>query len=139
MTLDLDGNATAGDERYLHLERFMHAEIYRMRPDVHAIVHSHTVHRALRCRSRRQVAAHLPNGRYAWTRCADLRDQRCAGPATDMLVRDARLARALVNSLARASVVLMRGHGITVVGSSLRETVFRAVYADLNAQLQADD
>ena len=30
----------------------------------------------------------------------------------------------------------MRGHGATVVGSSLEQAVYRAIYAEVNARLQ---
>ena len=32
----------------------------------------------------------------------------------------------------------MRGHGSTVIGSSLRQAVYRAVYAELNARYQCE-
>src|SRR5262249_26493463 len=38
---DLDGNAIDGRGRALYAERFIHAEIYRARPDVKAVVHNH--------------------------------------------------------------------------------------------------
>ena len=53
-------------------------------------------------------------------------------------MRDDALGRALARSLAGGPAVLMRGHGITVVGASLREAVFRAVYAEFNARIEAD-
>jgi HCOMODA/2-hydroxy-3-carboxy-muconic semialdehyde decarboxylase len=59
------------------------------------------------------------------------------GRATDMLVRDGALGRALAQALGAAPVALMRGHGNVVVGASLPEVVFRAVYTEVNARLQA--
>jgi len=63
----------------------------------------------------------------------DIRDT--AGD-TDMLIRDARLGAALAATLGSSSTVLMRGHGSTVVGESLEQVVYRAVYAEVNARLQ---
>jgi len=54
----------------------------------------------------------------------------------DLLVRDRRLGRELAASLGPCPCVLMRGHGMTVVGESLPEAVFRAVYTEMNAKLQ---
>jgi HCOMODA/2-hydroxy-3-carboxy-muconic semialdehyde decarboxylase len=62
--------------------------------------------------------------------------REAAGDASDMLVRDSRLGAELARSLGTHSVVLMRGHGSTVVGRTLREAVFTAVYAEMNARLQ---
>jgi HCOMODA/2-hydroxy-3-carboxy-muconic semialdehyde decarboxylase len=59
------------------------------------------------------------------------------GDGTDMLIRDAELGRALAAGLGSGNVILMRGHGATVVGASLRQAVIHAVYTELNARLQA--
>jgi ribulose-5-phosphate 4-epimerase/fuculose-1-phosphate aldolase len=61
-----------------------------------------------------------------------------AGSGSDLLIRDARLGAALAQSLGQGAAVLMRGHGSTVVGSSLHQAVFRAVYTELGARLQAE-
>jgi HCOMODA/2-hydroxy-3-carboxy-muconic semialdehyde decarboxylase len=61
---------------------------------------------------------------------------REAGGMTDMLVRTASLGKALAASLGDKYIVLMRGHGATMVGESIPEAVFRAVYAMENATIQ---
>ena len=61
---------------------------------------------------------------------------REAGGMTDMLIRTAPLGKALADSLGDKNVVLMRGHGATMVGVSIPEAVFRAVYATENASIQ---
>ena len=55
---------------------------------------------------------------------------------TDLLIRDQSLGRALASSLGDATTVLMRGHGSTVVGATVEQAVYRAVYAEMNARLQ---
>jgi HCOMODA/2-hydroxy-3-carboxy-muconic semialdehyde decarboxylase len=54
----------------------------------------------------------------------------------DLLIRDRPLGDALARSLGRCSCVLMRGHGMTVVGDGIPEAVFRAIYTEMNAKLQ---
>lgn len=54
-----------------------------------------------------------------------------------MLIRNRDLGRALAQSLGSSACVLMRGHGSTVVGNSVEQAVFRAIYAETNAKLQA--
>ncbi len=66
----------------------------------------------------------------------EIRD--AGGPATDMLIRSRELGAALARSLGSAPVALMRGHGDVVVGRSVREVVFRAIYTEVNARLQAE-
>jgi ribulose-5-phosphate 4-epimerase/fuculose-1-phosphate aldolase len=56
---------------------------------------------------------------------------------TDMLIRNNEMGKALAESLGSCSCVLMRGHGSTVVGTSIEQVVYRAIYAEVNAKLQA--
>ena len=61
-----------------------------------------------------------------------------AGPASDLLIRTQELGAALADTLGAGPVVLMRGHGSTVVGTDVRQAVFRAVYTEVNAKLQSE-
>jgi HCOMODA/2-hydroxy-3-carboxy-muconic semialdehyde decarboxylase len=53
-------------------------------------------------------------------------------------VRTPALGAALAGTLGAAPVALMRGHGDVVVGRSIREAVFRAVYTEVNARLAGE-
>jgi HCOMODA/2-hydroxy-3-carboxy-muconic semialdehyde decarboxylase len=66
----------------------------------------------------------------------EIRDS--AGDGSNLLVSTPELGRALAQSIGARSVVLMRGHGSTVVGRNLREAVFRAIYTEINARLQRE-
>jgi hypothetical protein len=66
----------------------------------------------------------------------EIRD--CGGAKTDMLIRTRELGAALARSVGPASFALMRGHGSVAVGSSVKQVVYRAIYAEVNARLQAD-
>jgi ribulose-5-phosphate 4-epimerase/fuculose-1-phosphate aldolase len=138
VVVDLDGVAR-GDDRPLFLERFIHAELYRARPDLGAIVHSHSpsvipfgVVANVPLRPIYHMSAFLHDGVPLF----EIRDT--AGEQSDMLIRDATLGKALATALGEAKAVLMRGHGSTVVGSTLRLAVFRAIYLEINARLQAN-
>ena len=132
-----DGTPLGAGDRRVYLERFIHGAIYRARPDVMAVVHSHspsvvpfTVSRRAQLRPVCHMSAFLGAGAPLF----EIRDT--AGDASDLLVRDDRLGTALATTLGRASFVLMRGHGSTVVAPSLKLVVYRAVYAEVNAKLQ---
>jgi ribulose-5-phosphate 4-epimerase/fuculose-1-phosphate aldolase len=136
---DLDGTALNGDTRRVYLERFIHGEIYRVRPDVMSIVHSHSpsvvpfsIVKSVRFRPACHMCGFLGHGAGIF----EIRD--AGGPATDLLIRDRHLGNALAESLGSANAVLMRGHGSTVVGPSLKQAVYRAVYTEVNAKLVAD-
>jgi HCOMODA/2-hydroxy-3-carboxy-muconic semialdehyde decarboxylase len=136
MEFDLDGNAIDARSRQLFLERFIHGEIYKARPDVMAVVHTHSP--GVIPFSVSQVmlqpmfhnAAFLGAGAPVW-------DIRKEFGETDMLVRDPARGKSLAQMLGDKSVVLMRGHGDVTVGPSAKVAVFRAYYTDVNARLQS--
>ena len=63
---------------------------------------------------------------------------RETGGMTDMLIRTSALGAALAKSLGAHPMVLMRGHGATMVGTSIQQVVYRSIYAALNAALQME-
>jgi ribulose-5-phosphate 4-epimerase/fuculose-1-phosphate aldolase len=136
MEFDLDGNAVDAAGRSVFLERFIHSEIYRARPDVMSVVHAHSpgvipfTVSPVPLRPMYHNAAFLAAGAPVW-------DIRKDFGETDMLVRDPLRGRSLTQSLGDKSVVLMRGHGDVTVGPAVRMAVFRAYYTDVNARLQS--
>ncbi len=136
MEFDLDGNAVDARGRSLFLERFIHSEIYRARPDVMSVVHTHSPGvipfgvSQVPLRPMFHNAAFLAAGAPVW-------DIRKDFGETDMLVRDASRGKSLAQMLGDKSVVLMRGHGDVTVGPSVKMAVFRAYYTDVNAKLQS--
>jgi len=135
LTFDLDGNAIDAHGRRVYLERFIHGEIYRARPDVHSVVHSHSpsVIPFGATRQPLQPIFHMCGFIGEGTGLFEIRD--VAGD-TDMLVSTNALGVALAVALGTRSAVLMRGHGSTVVGASVEQAVYRAVYTEVNAKLQ---
>ncbi|HET7729164.1 MAG TPA: class II aldolase/adducin family protein [Usitatibacter sp.] len=124
-----------GDGRKPYLERFLHGEIYRTRPDVMAVVHSHSpsVIPFGISRSALKPVYHMASFLWSGVPVFDIRRVR---EDNDLLIRDPALGKALAKSLGRCSCVLMRGHGMTVVGESIPEAVFRSIYTETNARLQ---
>ncbi len=124
-----------GDDRRPYLERFLHGEIYRQRPDVMAVVHSHSdaVIPFGVTKSAMKPIYHMASFLYTGVPVFEIRRTR---EDNDLLIRDAELGRDLAKSLGKCNCVLMRGHGMTVVGDGLPEVVFRAVYTQMNARLQ---
>jgi len=135
MVFDLDSNAAPGDERRPYLERFIHGEIYRARPDVGAVVHSHApavipfASSSVPLRPIYHMASFLGRG----TPVFDIAERF---GMTDMLVRNAAQGSALAATLDGSEVALMRGHGYVAVAPSVPRAVFRAIYTQLNAALQ---
>ena len=138
IVFDKDGNAIDANGRALYLERFIHSEIYKRRPDVMAVVHSHSPSvipfgaADVTLRPIYHMSSFLGVGAPVF----EIRD--AGGPATDMLVRNPELGAALALKLGAGSVALMRGHGDVVVGDSIKHVVFRAIYTEVNAKLEME-
>ena len=125
-----------GDDRKPYLERFLHGEIYRTRPDVKAVVHSHaeSVIPFGITKGKLRPVYHMASFLWSGVPVFDIRRERSEN---DLLIRDRPLGEALAKSLGACTCVLMRGHGMTVVGATIPEAVFRAIYTQVNARLQA--
>jgi HCOMODA/2-hydroxy-3-carboxy-muconic semialdehyde decarboxylase len=136
MEFDLDGNPVDARGRTVFLERFIHSEIYKARPDVMSVVHTHSPGvipfsvSKVPLRAMFHNPAFLAVGVPVW-------DIRRDFGETSMLVANAALGKSLAETLGDKPVVLMRGHGDVTVGPTAKMAVFRAYYTDVNAKLQA--
>jgi len=138
MEFGLDGEPLNPRGRRPYLERYIHSEIYRARPDVQAVVHSHSpalIPFGITGTSLRPVF-HMSGFLGSATPIFEIRE--AGGPATDMLIRDRKLGAALARALGAAPFALMRGHGSVAVGTTLKQVVYRAIYAEVNARLQSE-
>ncbi len=134
MVFDLKGNPLDLRGRTVYGERMIHAAIYAARPEVNSVVHSHTysvlpftitnvplrpvVHAAS------VIGAEIP----VWDIRTDFGD-------TDMLVRSIEQGASLARKLANNTCVLMRGHGVAVVGAGIERAVLTAIYLKINADV----
>ncbi|HZM46533.1 MAG TPA: class II aldolase/adducin family protein [Burkholderiales bacterium] len=132
---DLDGNPLNAGGRGSFLERFIHGEIYRARPDIMSVVHSHSPSVipfglvGVPMRAMFHNAAFIAEGVPVF----DIRDKF---GATDMLVGNGDKGIALAEAMGRKDIVLMRAHGSVACGPTLQTAVFRAVYTEVNARIQ---
>jgi len=135
MELGPDSEPASGDKRKGFIERYIHGEIYRRRPDVMAVVHSHSpsVIPFGVTRTRLRPVYHM--GAFLWSG-APVFEIRNVRKDNDLLVRDRPLGKALAETLADCTCVLMRGHGMTVVADAIPAVVYRAIYTEMNARLQ---
>jgi ribulose-5-phosphate 4-epimerase/fuculose-1-phosphate aldolase len=133
--LDLDGEITSADRsRPTYSERFIHAEVYRARPEINSVLHSHSptvIPFGVTTVPLKPVAN---SGSFLFPN-PPIFDTSNVPEATSVLVNKPVIGKALVDILGQNNVVLMRGHGNTVVGRNVRETVSRGIYTELNARL----
>ena len=132
---DLDSNPCNANGRNSFLERFIHGEVYRARPDIMAVVHSHSPSIIPFGLVEAPMQAMFHNAAFiaAGVPVFDIREKF---GATNMLCGDSPKAAALAATLADKSVVLMRAHGVVACGRTLQMAVFRAVYTEINARIQ---
>lgn len=134
---DLDSAAVDPQGRRSVLERFIHGEIYKARPDVMAVVHNHAP--SVIPFSITQVPLrpvfHMATFLYVGVPVWDSRTVQDPAAAA-LLVRNGVIGRSLAAALGDKPVALMRGHGNVVVGPNLQVAVGNAIYTEVNARMQ---
>ena len=132
---DLDSKPVIANGPPGYNERYIHGEIYKLRPEINAIVHNHS-HSVVpfsctpcQLRPLFHMSAFIGLGIPNW-------DIREAQMGTDMLVRNSFLGKSLALKLGQHPAALMRGHGSVVVGEKIQIAVGRTVYLDHNAKMQ---
>ncbi|HMA71967.1 MAG TPA: class II aldolase/adducin family protein [Xanthobacteraceae bacterium] len=133
LEFDLDSQPVEPPTAQLYAERVIHGEIYKMRPDVGAVCHHHAAAVMPFCISGDPIVPIFHLG-AAMGAVAPFWDSRDDFGDTNLLVVKPAEGASLARALGRHSIVLMRRHGATVVGASLRELVFRAIYSCDNAR-----
>jgi len=134
---DLDSTPVDAKGRLSVQERFIHGEMFKARPDVRAVIHSHSPAvipfgvTNVPMRPVYHMASFLHVGVPVW----DVRTVKDPD-ASGLLVRNPALGRSLAAALGSRPVALMRGHGNVVVGPDVRIAVGRAIYTEVNARLQ---
>jgi ribulose-5-phosphate 4-epimerase/fuculose-1-phosphate aldolase len=137
--IGLDCNPIASAAPRLNGERYIHCQIYKARSDVQSVIHTHDLAvipfgvADVPLKPVVAQAGFLPPE----TPLFEIREANASEPKRGMLVLDAQLGDALARKLGTNPVVLMRGHGDTVVGSSVREAAIRTIYTHINAQAQS--
>src|SRR5579871_797728 len=135
LEFDLDSNPVRDAKVALYLERFIHGEIFKHRPDINAIVHNHSPSvipfgvTTVPLRPLFNTGAFIGEGVPTF----EIRDFQESG---DLIIKTPHLGASLATTLGAKPAALMRGHGAVVVGESLMLAVVRSVYLELSARLQ---
>ncbi len=125
---NLDGKKIEG--RYeRHSEIFIHTEIFKARPDVNCVVHSHPPY-ATAFGSLQQPLRPISHEGSIFNDGLPLFDY------TTALIRSPELGREVAKTLGSCRGTLMKNHGVTVVGSSVQEATLYAVFLEKAARIQ---
>jgi len=132
---DLDSNAVSNPTATGYIERYIHGEIYKARPDIKAVVHCHCSEVIPFADTAVPLQPMHHMGWFIGQGVPVFEIRKTAG-VSDMLIRTPALGKALAGTLAGKSAVLMRGHGASIAATSLHLVVGMAYYLNLNARLQ---
>jgi ribulose-5-phosphate 4-epimerase/fuculose-1-phosphate aldolase len=135
MEFDIDSNPIDARGRNAFIERYLHGEIFRARPDVMAIAHSHSPSTIAFGLSNVPMRAMYHNAAFlaAGVPVFDIREKF---GATDIVVSSSEKGAALAKVLADKPVALLRAHGMVATGPSLPVAVFRAIFTVTSASIQ---
>jgi ribulose-5-phosphate 4-epimerase/fuculose-1-phosphate aldolase len=133
--LTLDSEPVRPTDFRLYSEKVIHGEIYKARPDVHAVCHHHAHAVLPYAISGQEIVPVFHLGAVMGK--VQFWDQRDEFGDTNMLVVKPEEGASLARALGAHWMVLMRRHGASVAGTSLRELIFRTVFGSDNCKLLA--
>jgi L-fuculose-phosphate aldolase len=128
LTIDLDGNVVAGKARR-HSEVFIHSEIYRAREDVGCVIHSHPPYAVALSATGRPLRA-LSQPAALFYQSVGLYD------ATINLIRTPEMGAAVAAALGPHRAVLLKNHGVALIGATIEEAVIGAISLENAAMIQ---
>jgi L-fuculose-phosphate aldolase len=128
LTIDLEGNVVAGAARR-HSEVYIHSEIFKARPDVKCVIHTHPTYsialsatgRTLKCYSQPGALFHEALGTYT---------------ETIALIRSQAMGAAVARALGNGRAVLLKNHGVVVTGATIAEAVIGTIMLENGAEVQ---
>ncbi|KAL2825360.1 class II aldolase and Adducin N-terminal domain-containing protein [Aspergillus cavernicola] len=127
-----------------YVERYIHSEIYKRYPEIQSVIHSHSPAVLPFTITAVDLRPCVHMGGFLGNRVPkfDIAEIYSEEDVRDLLIRNQRLGQRLSACFSQGReesynpVVLMRGHGFTVAGASIEESVFRAIYTAENARIQ---
>jgi ribulose-5-phosphate 4-epimerase/fuculose-1-phosphate aldolase len=134
LELDIDSEVVTPGDILPYGECVIHGEIFRARPDVMAIVHHHSQAILPFCLTDLKL---VPINSLGATMGAEVPSWDSADEFGDtpLVLTTNEQGASLARALGPHAMVLMRRHGATVVGASLKEVVFRSIMTHRNAEL----
>jgi ribulose-5-phosphate 4-epimerase/fuculose-1-phosphate aldolase len=128
LTIDLEGNVVAGTARR-HSEVYIHSEIFKARPDVNCVIHTHPTYsiaisatgRGLKCYSQPGALFHEALGTY---------------DDTIALIRSHAMGAGVARALGDGRGVLLKNHGVVLTGATIAEAVIATIMLENGAMVQ---
>jgi L-fuculose-phosphate aldolase len=128
LTIDLGGNVVAGTARR-HSEVFIHSEIFKARPDVQCVIHTHPPYAVALSATGRPLRAYSQPGALFCGALGVYAD-------TINLIRSPEMGASVAKALGRHRAVLLKNHGVAVIGATISEAVVGAIMLENAAMVQ---
>ncbi len=125
---NLEGEKVAGGGRK-HSEVYIHSEIYRARPDVNSVIHTHPTY-AVALSATGQALQPISQPSVAFS------DGLPYYKETIELIRSKDMGAGVARALGLCKAVLMRNHGAAIVGATVEESTILAIMLDNACQIQ---
>jgi L-fuculose-phosphate aldolase len=129
LTLDMQGERISG-EGPIHLEAVLHTSVYRARPDVGAVIHTHPKF-ATAFGATDASLEMINHDAVLFQQGLAFFDQ-----TAELIVRDDQ-ASDVTAALGDRNVLIMRGHGVLITGKTLQWAVYTALTLERVIEIQS--
>jgi L-ribulose-5-phosphate 4-epimerase len=128
LTIDLEGNVVAGTARR-HSEVYIHSEIFKVRPDVNCVIHTHPTYATALSATTRSLKTYSQPGALFYEALGTYAD-------TINLIRSHAMGAGVARALGQGRGVLLKNHGIVVTGATIEEAVIGTIMLENGAMVQ---
>ena len=128
LTIDLDGKVMAGTARR-HSEVFIHSEIFKVRPDVNCVIHTHPPYAVALSATGRPLRCYSQPSALFWEALGVYDD-------TVALIRTSAMGARVAAALGPHRAALLKNHGVAVVGATIEEAVINVIMLENAAMVQ---
>src|SRR3981189_2480590 len=135
LEMTLDSKAVVPTSLRRYSEMVLHGEIYTARPDVNSVCHPHAPSVLPFCATGVELVPLFHLGGTLGDK-VPFWDSRDEFGDTNLLGRTPEEGASHARALGSHSMLLLRRHGASLVGKTVRECVFRCIYTTRNAELQ---
>ena len=128
LTIDLEGNVVAGTARR-HSEVYIHSEIFKARPDINCVIHTHPTYTIALSATGRPLKCYSQTGALFYDALGTYDD-------TINLIRTHAMGAGVARALGRGRGVLLKNHGVVVTGATIAEAVIGTIMLENGAMVQ---
>jgi L-fuculose-phosphate aldolase len=128
LTIDLEGNVVAGTARR-HSEVYIHSEIFKARPDVNCVIHTHPTYSIALSATGRTLKCYSQPGALFYDALGIYTD-------TINLIRSHAMGADVARALGQGRAVLLKNHGVVVTGATIAEAVIGTIMLENGAMVQ---